>query len=288
MSELRKDPVTGRWVILAIERAKRPNDFESTQIEDETAAKRLEPGYFPKKISAEKENSGFHQIINDGCSSGLSSNYDFYPAFSLYKEELLKLKKNKDLKYAIIFKNYKVKTNSKGLRHACSNLIYLPVYPKNVKRELKGALDYYKDNNSCIYCDIISQEKKAKKRVILENENFIVIAPFASRFPLESWILPKNHLDAYSQSKTGQLQELALAFKKLLLKMKKLLGDFSYTFAIHTSPLDILKESDITLGYHWYLEFIPLLTRVAGFEWGTGFYINPTSPESATEYLREI
>ncbi|MCF7876950.1 MAG: DUF4921 family protein [Candidatus Omnitrophica bacterium] len=310
MSELRKDPIVGRWVIVAIERAKRPNDFLSKKPEVNSSNKSnkspLEKNSLSEKQSniypentgialdrpgepfKAKESFGFHRIVKDGYPLILNQNCDFYPVFSRYKKEILGIKKNKRIKYITIFRNYKVKTNSASTRHNHSNFVGLSVYSKNGKREINGALDYYQDKKSCIYCDIISQEQSLKKRFILENDNFIAISPFASRFPLESWILPKNHSCDYSASSESQLRSLSSVFKEVLLRMKKLLGAFSYTYVLHTAPLDTHQGSKLFSGYHWYIEIIPLLTRVAGFEWGTGFYINPTPPESAAQYLRKI
>jgi UDPglucose--hexose-1-phosphate uridylyltransferase len=310
MSELRKDPIVGRWVIVAIERAKRPNDFLSKKPEVHSSNKFNQslpeessyPGKQykiypenteialdrPEETFKTKESFGFHRIVKDNYPLGLNKNCDFYPTFSRYKKEILEIKKNERIKYITIFRNYQVKTNSGSTRHNHSNFIGLSVYSKNGKREINGSLDYYKDKKSCIYCDIISQEQNFKKRFILENDNFIAISPFASRFPLESWILPKKHSCDYSESSQSQLKSLSKAFKEVMLRMKKLLGAFSYTYVLHTAPLDIQRGSELFSGYHWYIEIIPLLTRVAGFEWGTGFYINPTPPESAAQYLKKI
>lgn len=298
MSQLRKDPIIDRWVIVATKRAKRPNDFESNGSKNHLSSQidqsyqiakgqqKREKIIFDESFHQEKE-FGFHQIIDDNYCQKLDLNCEFYPVFSLYKEKILEIKKEKEIKYVIIFRNYKVETNSKSLRHNHCNFIGLPVYPKNVKREIEGALNYYQENKSCIYCDIITQEKEIKKRFILENNSFVAISPFASRFPLETWILPKNHSYDYSQSSSNQLKDLSEAFKEVLLKMKNLLGDFSYTYVLHTGPLLSHPKDDTLESYHWYVEIIPLLTRVAGFEWGTGFYINPIPPESAAESLRE-
>ncbi|MCF7916447.1 MAG: hypothetical protein K9L61_01555 [Candidatus Omnitrophica bacterium] len=287
MSELRKDPIIGRWVIIATKRAKRPNDFLAKELESDSCNKNHNSLAMKNNFNL-AEGSGFHQIIDDGCCAKSNADCDFYHIFSSYKQKILEIKKNnQQIKYIVIFRNYKLKTNSKNLRHNNSNLIGLPVYPKNTKREIEGALKYYQEKKSCIYCDIISQEKESGQRFIFENDSFIVISPFASRFPLETWILPKKHCSDYSQINQDQLRDLSAAFKKILLKMKSLLGDFPYTYTLHTSPIDGDKDDNISLGYHWYLEIIPLLTRVAGFEWGTGFYINPTPPESAAKYLSQ-
>jgi UDPglucose--hexose-1-phosphate uridylyltransferase len=298
MSQLRKDPIIDRWVIVATKRAKRPNDFEANGSKNHLSGQidqscqiakdrqKREKIIFDESFQQAKE-FGFHQIVNDSYCRKLDLSCNFYPVFSLYKEKILEIKKEKDIKYVIIFRNYKVETNSKSLRHNNCNFIGLPVYPKNVKREIGGALNYYKKNKSCIYCDIIAQEKEIKERFVLENNSFVAINPFASRFPLETWILPKKHSHDYSQSSSEQLKDLSKAFKEILLKMKNLLGDFSYTYVLHTGPLEDSPADDTLRSYHWYIEIIPLLTRVAGFEWGTGFYINPIPPEFAAESLRE-
>ncbi|MCF7894852.1 MAG: hypothetical protein K9L69_01785 [Candidatus Omnitrophica bacterium] len=298
MSQLRKDPIVDRWVIVATKRAKRPNDFESNSSKNHLSGQ-IEHSYQTIKgrqkkekiifddLSQQEKEFGFHQIIDDNYCQKPDSSCDFYSVFSLYKEKILEIKKEKQIKYVIVFRNYKVETNSRSLRHNNCNFIGLPVYPKNAKREIGGALNYYQKNKVCIYCAMIAQEKEIKKRVILENNNFVAISPFASRFPLETWILPKNHSHDYSQSSSDQLKDLAEAFKEILLKMRNLLGDFSYTYVLHTGPLESCLKDDTLRSYHWYIEIIPLLTRVAGFEWGTGFYINPVPPESAAESLRE-
>ncbi|MCF7873755.1 MAG: hypothetical protein K9L84_02775 [Candidatus Omnitrophica bacterium] len=302
MSQLRKDPIIERWVIVATQRAKRPNDFEVDSSKDHSldqssqSLSKQSQNFKKRSKDTEivldgpfnqKDEFGFHKIVDDGYCVELNSDCDFFPVFSLYKKKILEIKKKKQIKYIVVFRNYKVKTNSRSLSHNYSNFIGLPVYPKNAKRQMKGALNYYQQKKSCIYCDMIAQEKKSKKRFILENESFIAFCPFASRFPLETWILPKDHSYDYTQSNQKQLKNLSLAFKEVLLKMKNLLGDFSYTYVIHTGPLDDCSNNDVSRGYHWYIELIPLLTRVAGFEWGTGFYINPTPPEAAAESLRE-
>ncbi len=302
MSELRKDPIIGRWVIIATKRAKRPNDFldknsspnssngQKQSLSQESDKNSIESDKISVDIPLSNlgETFGLHQIIDDDYCAKFNSDCNFYHIFLKYKEKILEIKNNnKQIKYIVIFRNYKVKTNSKKLRHAHSNFIGLPVYPKNATREIEGALNYYKQKKSCIYCDIIAQEKKSKERYIFENDNFIVLNPFASRFPLETWILPKKHYCDYSEINQSQLEDLSSAFGKIALKMKSLLGDFPYTYTIHTGPLQSSKDDTVFAGYHWHLEIIPLLTRVAGFEWGTGFYINPTPPESAAKYLRE-
>ncbi|MCK4264241.1 MAG: galactose-1-phosphate uridylyltransferase, partial [Candidatus Aminicenantes bacterium] len=119
---------------------------------------------------------------------------------------------------------------------------------------------------------------------VLQNDSFISIEPFAPRFPFETWLLPKKHLPAFEEIKREEVPALAAILKETLQRLAKALNNPPYNYILHTSPVD----SDYNEEYHWHIEIMPKLTRVAGFEWGTGFYINPTTPEDAAGYLREI
>jgi UDPglucose--hexose-1-phosphate uridylyltransferase len=112
-----------------------------------------------------------------------------------------------------------------------------------------------------------------------------VLEPFAPRFPFETWILPRGHADSFhTMSDAAEFRDLAAVLKETLQRLYRALDRPPFNFAIHTAPV-----SDTELEhYHWHLEIMPKLTRVAGFEIGSGFYINPTPPEDAAQYLREI
>ena len=129
---------------------------------------------------------------------------------------------------------------------------------------------------------MIQQELGSEKRVVLDSPNFISFAPYASRFPFETWILPKNHNSHFENIQKTEVDELGTVLKTILLKLESALEKPAYNYIIHTSPFD----TQTLPHYHWHIEVIPRLTRVAGFEWGTGFYINPVPPEQASEYLR--
>ena len=120
-------------------------------------------------------------------------------------------------------------------------------------------------------------------RVVLENETFSVVTPYAPRFPFETWILPKKHNSGYEYSPATNFGDLSRAMKSLFMKMDRVLDFPAYNLVVHSAPI----QDEPTEHYHWHMEVMPKLTKVAGFEWGTGVYINPTSPEDAAKYLRE-
>lgn len=211
--------------------------------------------------------------------------------FTAYRERIMDLEKDQRFKYVLAFKNYGWSAGGGRTRHARSQLIATPVTPKRVKEELVGARNYYEYHERCIFCDIIRQELQEKERVILEIDGFVAIMPFASRFPFEVWILPKKHSSDFINLDLQHRLDLAKALKLVLLKLKKGLNDPPYNYIIHTAPFRREKVGywkTISDDYHWHIEIMPRITRVAGFEWGSGFYICPLPPEAASKFLREI
>lgn len=329
MPELRKDPIIGRWVIIATERAKRPSDFGAEQEikksgfcpfcngnEDKTPPEvfalrhngsspdkpgwsvRVVPNKFPaleiegdlnkrgEGLYDRMNGIGAHEVIietpNHNASIADLSEDEITNVIKAFKSRILDLKQDHRFKYMLIFKNHGSAAGA-SLDHTHSQLIALPIVPKRVAEEINGSKTYYLYRERCIFCDIIRQEISAGIRVIAENPHFICIAPFTSRFPFEAWVLPKTHDVYFEDINHEESYSLAKIMKDILTRIKVVLNDPPYNFLIHSSPF---YEKDISF-YHWHIEIIPKLTKVAGFEWGTGFYINPTPPEEACKFLRE-
>jgi UDPglucose--hexose-1-phosphate uridylyltransferase len=152
-----------------------------------------------------------------------------------------------------------------------------------VAEEMEGAQNYFHYKERCVFCDIIRQELQQKNRLIIENQAFLSIAPFASRFPFETWILPKTHYPVFEHMEPPLYEQAAQILSETLHRLRQVLNDPPYNYIIHTSSFSDLENDQ----YHWHFEIMPKLTKLAGFEWGTGFYINPTPPEEAAQYLRE-
>ena len=199
-----------------------------------------------------------------------------------FRDRILDLKKDRRFKYILIFKNHGPLAGA-TLEHGHAQLIALPIVPKHVLEELEGAKQYYIYKERCVYCDIVRQETESGVRVVAENEGFLTLAPYAPRFPFETWIIPKRHESAFENSSSQVYEGLAKALKNLLMRADKVLDYPSYNLVIHTAPV----QEPAMEHYHWHVEFMPRLTKIAGFEWGTGFYQNPTPPEEAAKYLRE-
>ena len=159
----------------------------------------------------------------------------------------------------------------------------MPIVPKRLVEELAGAKKYYGYKERCVFCDIVAQETWTKSRIVCENEGFIGVAPFAARFPFETWIMPREHDSSFEVMDDAERDAFAAVLKEMLMRVDVALSSPPYNLLVHTSPCG---ERDLKY-YHWHIEIMPRLTKVAGFEWGSGFYINPTTPEDAAMYLRE-
>jgi len=193
----------------------------------------------------------------------------------------LELRKDPRLRYSLIFKNFGLSAGA-SLEHTHSQLIALPIVPKRVQEELRGAERYFEFRERCAFCDMLSQELMEEERIVAENRSFVTYCPFVSSFPFELWILPKEHRADFARLSANEVQDFARMLSETLQRLRRTLSNPSYNFILHTAPIGSREREE----YHWHVELIPKLTKVAGFEWGTGFYINPTPPELAASLLR--
>ena len=325
MPQLRKDPVLGRWVIISTERAKRPSDFSAPERGQRSEPDRCPfcPGnekmtppevtrrpldgdwrvrVVPNKFPAltveggtERAGAGIydrmngvgaHEVIietpeHDRMLSDLAP-----PAIAevleVFRARALDLARDERIRYVLVFKNHGLSAGA-SLSHSHSQLIATPVVPVRVKAELEGAAKYFDFRGRCIFCDMVKQETEERVRLVYENERFVCFEPFAPRFPFETWLLPRAHFSGYDGLSDGHLADLAEALHECLVRMNRALSCPDYNFLVHVAPL----VGDGNEHYHFHIELMPKLTRIAGFEVGSGFYINPVPPEEAARFLRE-
>ena len=194
------------------------------------------------------------------------------------------LAKDKRFKYLMFFRNYGPSAGA-SLEHPHTQIVALPMVPKNVVEEISGAKSYFDYRERCIFCDMIRQEAQEQERIVLENKFFLSFCPFVSRFPFEVWIIPKQHSGYFCHMSNEEMRALAAILRETIAKVKNIFPNLSYNYIIHVAPIN--GDTDIEY-YHWHIEFMPKLTQVAGFEWGTGFYIDPITPELAAKYLKGV
>jgi UDPglucose--hexose-1-phosphate uridylyltransferase len=329
MSELRKDPVTGRWVIISTEVRKRPGDFRLAVPASPDSAFcpfcEGHEGHTPRELLAYRHGGGpngpgwdvrvipnrlpalqvegtldrkgeglFDKMNGIGAHEVIIETPDHtqtlatLPATAIervlwaFRERVLDLKQDRRFRYILIFKNHGRQAGA-ALEHAHSQLIALPIVPRQVRDEVNGAKEHYAQKERCVFCDIIRQEQESRVRIISEGADFVVLSPYAPRFAFETWIVPKRHGPAFEDAPRHEYESLARMLKETLQRMNRTLLSPPFNLIIHSAPF----EEGLGDVYHWHVEIMPMLTRVAGFERGSGFYINPTSPEEAAQVLRD-
>jgi len=328
MPELRRDPVAGRWVIIASERTRRPMDFvvETPRLrgreacpfcpgrEDATPPEvlrfgetegqgwtlRVVPNRFPALLPEEEteasgegvydrmSGTGIHEVIvetpDHEARVGDLTVEAVADVLRAYRERLLALRKDPRLEYGLVFKNHGAAAGA-SLEHPHSQLIALPIVPEMVQAELAGAMRYHRMKKRCAWCDVVRQERRDGARLVLDVDGFLALSPFAPRVPFETWVLPASHQAAFEDigsSGSEEIEGLARLLRELMARFERLLGDPPYNWILHTAPFRIAEGEP----FHWHIELMPRLTRMAGFEWGTGLFINPTPPEEAARFLR--
>lgn len=329
MNELRRDPITARWIIVRSDRIPKVSDFkvephkknknncafcwgnEGMTPPEIIAHRKYGPAnspdwtvrVVPNKYPAlriegdlDKEGIGVFDVMNGiGAHEVIIDTPDHFRDMAdlsyseteevvwAYLARSIDLRRDKRFKYILIFKNYG-KVAGASLEHPHSQLIALPIVPKRVHEELDGAAKYFEYKERCVFCDMVRGEREDEDRIIYDGEHFLAFCPYVSRFPYEIWILPKKHLSDFAGLDRDRVPCLAKSLRDSLARIKNLLSDPPYNFIIHTSPINGHERDD----YHWHIEIMPKLAKLAGFEWGSGFYINPVPPDIAAEKLLSV
>ncbi|OMO98946.1 Galactose-1-phosphate uridyl transferase, class I [Corchorus olitorius] len=330
--ELRKDSVTGRWVIFSPARAKRPSDFKSKAPENPNnnssscpfcignehecapeifrvpndpnwklrVIQNLYPALsrnleYPVGRNDEPSNElggwnqvvpgfGFHDVVIEAPVHSIQLS-DLSPSeigdvLIAYKRRIEQIKGFDPIKYVQVFKNHGASAGA-SLSHSHSQILSLPIVPPSVSARLNSMKEYFNQTGKCSLCEV-----QSKDLLINETSHFISIAPFAASFPFEIWIIPRDHSSDFDDLDDEKAVDLGGLLKLMLRKMSSQLNNPPFNFMIHTSPLKV-TNSDLPYS-HWFLQIVPQLSGVGGFELGSGCYINPVFPEDAAKLLREV
>jgi UDPglucose--hexose-1-phosphate uridylyltransferase len=309
LSDIRQDPISGHWVIVAPERAKRDTDFspEPPRVEPQSrcpfcpghegdtppevyavrdSGAPNEPGWrvrvFPNLIPALDPESGIHEVIVE------SANHDGVLAratpaqlegvLGAWQHRVKAAALDPNVRAAAIFKNSGPAAGATK-QHPHSQLMAIPFVPERLAAELDAGRRLRESSGQCPWCHLV---RDAGERTVAETTSFAALAPYASRFPYETWILPKSHESRFEECDT--IADLAVALRETLGRLDRSLGHPPFNAALMTAPF-----IDEAAGhYHWRIEILPRLGGVGGFEWGTGCFINPVAPEEAARILRAV
>ncbi|MDD4179664.1 MAG: galactose-1-phosphate uridylyltransferase [Candidatus Margulisbacteria bacterium] len=333
MPELRQNPATKDWVIIATERAKRPEDIGAGTVKQPPNKVETCPfcvgheGRTPNEILAyrtygtQKNSPGwwiriipnaFPALIPQGVPErnkiedfftymdGLGEHEVIIESpdhhqtiatmepkqveeiFLAYRERYQTLSRDPRYEMVLLFKNHGIAAGT-SLHHPHSQIIATPITPIHVRNRIEAAMHFFDDNGTCVYCEMVAKELKLKERVVMESDNFVAFEPFASRAPFETWVMPKKHHSSFEIISAEDTKELAFIMRSVLGKLHVSLNNPDYNYVIRSAPV---HEKGVEY-YHWHIMILPRVSAVAGFELGSGIYINTVIPEAAAKFLRE-
>jgi UDPglucose--hexose-1-phosphate uridylyltransferase len=324
MSSLRKDPFGQAWVLMVPERGLKPSDFGS--VVHRSAASALMPGleaHLPDEIQALRPHhssanapdwrarvitmpatpfgsrpfathqdglflsataTGHHELIVEHREPTMT--FEAMPrehrhdVLRLYRDRLAFLSERPDVRHVQL-------TRSVGraagalYEHPHAQVLALPVTNRWMEEEAVAAEAHHAAQGRCLFCEVLDREVAAKERLVTTNDHFVALTPWASKSPFETWVLPREHQSAFTMLATDRLDALGDILETVLRAFSSALDHPPYNLILHTRP----RRDDPS--YHWHIELLPRLTRQAGFDWGGGYYVNPTLPEDAAHFLRQ-
>lgn len=329
MPEFRQNMVSKEWVIIATERAKRPDQFLQKKEERKSLPLYREDCPFcfgnesmtpPSCFSIENNGTWLLRVVPNkfaALQSHLTTERKHEGRFlkaegfgiaevvietpyhnrtiatmdleevrntvRAYKERYLALSKIEKIDLITIFRNYGEKAGT-SLEHPHSQIIATPIVPPHVRNPLYQSQLAYDAFGDCIYCGMMEEEQRQQVRVVEETQYYLILCPFASRSPFETRIYPKIHHSSFASISEAELMEFAMVLQRTLKRLSLGLNDPDYNYIIRSAPIE---DSHVKY-HHWYVVIVPKLTTPAGFEIGTGIYINTTLPEQCAEFLRGV
>lgn len=325
MSEIRKNKLTQEWIIYAVNRQKRPYEFEKKmgeksnktapcpfckgneeqtteaiyQDREQNWSIRVFPNRFPaverechEGIVKEDfyENTlaiGRHEVVVDTPNHNETieqfSLEHLQNVLTVLQKRFLSIKQTEGIKQVQIFKNAGADAGM-SIKHSHWQLVGLPIVSKRQITYEKTSKEYQREQNRCIICDMIAWEREQKSRICCETEKFVAIAPYASRFSYEVWLIPKRHIASFGELTQQEIEDLAVIMKKMLKRITELREDISYNICFaegSTEQVDSDKKS-----LHWAVQILPRIGGFAGLEFASETYINSVLPETAAKWYR--
>ncbi len=329
MPELRQNIVTRDWVIIATERARRPDAFAMPLRADgpplahdpacpfcpghegDTAEEHARvdgpdgwrirviankyPALVREGLPMRKLNGiyrsmnavGYHEVVIENRRHDVhlhqASLDDLSELLGIYRQRYQELRSDPRIEAVVIFRNHGAGAGT-SQPHPHSQIVATPIVPSQVRTRLEIAVRYFDETGECVFCRTARDERSVADRVICSNRNFVAFIPYAALSPFHLWVFPLRHMSSFDLSTDEELADLAEILRTLLGKLHTGLNDPDFNLLIRSLPVRMV-QSDY---FHWYLSIVPRISVAAGFELGSGIFINPAIPEESARFLREI
>ncbi|KPQ32303.1 MAG: UDPglucose--hexose-1-phosphate uridylyltransferase GalT [Phormidium sp. OSCR] len=329
MNELRHNIITRDWVIIATDRAHRPDEFnqqrpapadlppyredcpfcagneartgvETAILSDHRgwrvrAVLNKYPALSPEgevirqqgKLYRSLTAVGVHEVIIEhpyhNVTLALLPLADISNVLRMYRERYRHLRKDPRISTIVIFKNHGRGAGT-SLEHPHSQIAATPIVPNQLRLRTQEAIRYFDDWGECIFCRTLAEELEAGDRIVCQSKHFVAFIPYAALSPFHLWIFPRRHASSFEDILDHEIEDLAEILRQVLAKLYVGLNNPDYNYTIRSIPSDEHR----TNYFHWYLAVVPRVSMTAGFELGSGMYINTTLPEASAEFLRSI
>ena len=253
------------------------------------------PALSPKEKLVRHNDGIYHSISGYGIAEviiespkhnlniALMSDEEVENIVRAYKSRYLSLQNKKGIESVIIFRNHGQGAGT-SLEHPHSQLIATPIVPPQIRNRVESAMAFFDVTGKCIFCSVLEQELVARKRVIHENGTFVSFVPYAGAAPFVTWIFPRRHMPSFGDINDAEVKGLASILKTTSSKLYYGLNNPDFNYTIRSIPV----KEDGSAYFHWYLAIVPRITMPAGFEVGSGIFINSSLPEESAEFLRQV
>ena len=327
MSEFRFNRVTGDWVIIATERARRPEDYiirmnrrdmpayvdtcpfcvgnenQTETIFSEPAegpwAVRLVKNKFPALIpdldhhveggmmDRKMTGVGYHEVLISHRDHNRylyeQSTAEVQRLCAALRRRYIEIGNDERVSLVVIYNNHGASAGA-SMEHPVWQIMATPVLPNDVRHRTQDARQFFDENGYCLFCGIVEDELRHNLRIIQRTQHFVSFVPFAAISPFHVWLMPLRHIPAFGMVTDDELVDLSVHIRRLLRKVYFGLDDPDYNLVLRS----ILERSSDARSFHWYLSIIPRVSQPAGFELGSGMFINASIPEKSAEFLRNI
>ncbi|GAB4389716.1 MAG: galactose-1-phosphate uridylyltransferase [Thermodesulfovibrionales bacterium] len=265
----------GSWRIRVV-----PNKFAALRPEGDTV--RQGSGFFRQMAGY-----GRHEVVIESPAHNRMIPHrsvgEVEDVLRVYRDRYHEFKKDPEVKVVIIFKNHG-KGAGTSLLHPHSQMVAAPVVPPYIRRKFEVATMHFDNMGRCLYCDVLEEELRDGRRIVLKDEHLVALHPYASHYAYETWIMPTRHRSSFGDIAEAEISALAVMLKTVLTKLYRGLGNPDYNLVVHTSPVDDEHKSY----YSWHIQIVPRLSQMAGFELGSGININSSLPEETAEFMRRV
>lgn len=276
VGEIARYPAVGDWLVRVI-----PNKYEAV---GHILGKRSDEFY------VSRPGVGDHEVVITRYHDKPTAlqDVDFIDlTLKVYIDRINDLKQHDEVRYIHIIQNHGVQAGASVI-HPHSQIFAIPFLPHRIENELEGTRGYFAAYGACVYCEMIMHEMRVGERVVIDNPDFLVIAPYASKMPFEMHIMPKTHRASFHQITIAERQSLARVMKDIFSRLYDRMHNPAYNYYIHTVPFGKAIESklhDDRQSYHWHIVVLPRVNVWAGFELGTEVYVNVMPPEQAAKFF---